>query len=102
MAGGCSVKPVAAATPPAPVILLDVDEEELMRCLVKGAGSSQIKVTVQDFGGQFKFKILHEILMTQNGCYLVVFNMEWLLLSEDGEVKIRSLGVIRFWLNFIA
>ena len=57
---------------------------------------TKVSFTMWDYGGQTVFYTLHHIFLSQNGLYLVVFNMAEVL-EHASEVK----EYLRFWLNSI-
>jgi GTPase SAR1 family protein len=74
---------------------------------------SQLKLTLSmwDFGGQKLFLSMHQLFLTHNGVYLVVFNTQELLLAEGEEMvcgrrvnattRETCLRYLREWLNSI-
>ena len=74
---------------------------------------SQLKLTLSmwDFGGQKLFLSMHQLFLTHNGVYLVVFNTQELLLAEGEEMacgrlvnattRETCLSYLREWLNSI-
>jgi len=60
---------------------------------------SSLIISVFDYGGQSIFNVIHHLFLTHNGVYLLVFNMEWLLSTED--IKLQCLAYLKFWINSI-
>ena len=62
-----------------------------------GAAEDQI-LSLLDFGGHTVLKIIHHIFLASNVVYMVVFNMEDMLLDDQRE---KSLSELSFWINSI-
>jgi GTPase SAR1 family protein len=56
---------------------------------------------INDFGGQEVFNTIYHYYITNNGIYIIVFNMEDLLCVAEDIRSINSLRIVRFWLNVI-
>ena len=77
-----------------------INEELVMKCLASAAqSSSDLIISVFDFGGQSVFNIIHHLFLTRNGVYALVFNMEWLL--SMGPLRQQCLDYLKFWMNSI-
>eukprot|EP01038_Epipyxis_sp_PR26KG_P010757 gene10757-14446_t len=81
------------------------DNSKIMSLLSDKADiSGDLKISVYDYGGQDVFASIHHLFLTRYGVYAVVFNMEWLVNSnnDDGMSSQQCLSYIKFWLNAIA
>ena len=80
--------------------LAEVNQDLVMRCLADATTtSSDLVISVFDFGGQSVFNVIHHLFLTKNGVYTLTFNMEWLL--EEGPAREQCLAYLKFWLNSI-
>ncbi|CAM9943761.1 unnamed protein product, partial [Ectocarpus fasciculatus] len=61
--------------------------------------STDISLTLFDYGGQSVFNVIHHLFLTPSGVYVLVFNMESLVSGE--EERQLALSYMRFWLNSI-
>lgn len=78
----------------------EVNEELVMKCLANSVETaSDLIVSVFDYGGQSVFNVIHHLFLTQNGVYVLAFNMEWLL--SEGAEKDQCLSYLQFWTNSI-
>lgn len=79
-----------------------VNDEVLQTCLASNINnSSNLIISVFDYGGQPVFNVIHHLFLTQNGVYVLVFNMEWLALTEDTAAHQKCLNFLSFWINSI-
>ena len=61
--------------------------------------STDITMTLFDYGGQSVFNVIHHLFLVPSGVYVLVFNMESLM--GDEETRKQCLSYMRFWLNAI-
>eukprot|EP00392_Amoebophrya_sp_AT5.2_P019627 g20561.t1 len=79
---------------------VQVDSELVMKCLSASTQtSSNLIISVFDFGGQSVFNVIHHLFLTRNGVYALVFNMEWLL--GMGPLRQQCLDYLKFWMSSI-
>jgi GTPase SAR1 family protein len=76
------------------------DEEIVAKCLSSNVSlGSDLIISMYDFGGQSVFNAIHHLFL-HRGIYLVCFNMEDMISSDEAVVE-QCLTLIEFWLNSI-
>ena len=80
---------------------VDFDSGMVNKCLAERVSlDSCLRISLFDFGGQRIFSSIHHLFLTKYGVYLVVFNMKWIVGSE--EEKSECLEYLDFWINSVA
>jgi hypothetical protein len=76
------------------------DEAFVAKCLSTNLSlGSDLIISMYDFGGQSVFNAIHHLFL-HKGIYLVCFNMEEMISSDEAVVE-QCLTLIDFWLNSI-
>ena len=79
---------------------VDFDADMVNKCLAeKISVDSHLRISIFDFGGQKIFSAIHHLFLTKYGVYLIVFNMNWMVGSQ--EEKSRCLEYLEFWVNSV-
>jgi GTPase SAR1 family protein len=79
--------------------IVEMDEQLVLQ--LQGQ-SEPLRIKLIDFGGQESFYSLHQLYVTRESVYLVVFNMQWMIGDEStAKTKKRCLNYLSFWLNSI-
>ena len=73
--------------------------------------SPSLPISMFDFGGQEVFNVVHSLFLTKYALYLVVFNMDRFLTSEDPSKIDAERGIVswdsctsrvEFWVSSVA
>jgi len=89
----------AAILEPKPI---EIDNDYVAKCLADNIEtSSDLIISLFDFGGQSVFDVIHHLFLTPYGVYLVVFNMTWLSDRAAKEEKDSCISRLKRWVNSI-
>lgn len=71
-------------------------------CIKAQMDRRRIKYAIFDYGGGNVFSTIHHLFLTENGIYLVVFNIKKLVARISSKKEIaKSLTILKFWLNSV-
>jgi len=79
-----------------------VSYEEVMKVLgTLTLASSELVLTLVDYGGQSVFTPLHHLAIIEDAVYLVTFNMQLLVGGRTEAETLETLAVLRSWVDTV-
>lgn len=85
---------------PVPDSFFQFDEDMVIQALgIMKNEEFGLLISLFDYGGQSVFDVIHNLFLTRNGVYVLMFNMEWF--TTEGPIRDKALRFMRNWLSSI-